>query len=205
MDCMTCRMFSSLSKLLIGFAAGLFLQASFAEVDSFSQQLVEAAQERTNHQVLYHGAYRAIAYPMGDVPLDQGVCTDLIIRAYRVLGVDLQQLVHEDMRANFSAYPKNWGLRSTDTNIDHRRVPNLQTFFARNGNELKISQDGLEYLSGDLVTWMLPGNLPHIGIVSSEKVKDFDRPKILHNIGRGPVEDDILFKYEITGHYRYQK
>lgn len=202
---MTCRMFSNLSKLLIGFSVGLSLQTSFADVDSFSQQLVKAAQERTKYQVLYHGAYRAIAYPMGDVPIEQGVCTDLIIRAYRVLGVDLQQLVHEDMHANFSAYPNNWGLRSTDTNIDHRRVPNLQTFFARNGNELNVSQEGIDYLSGDLVTWMLPGNLPHIGIVSSEKVNGFERPKILHNIGRGPVEDDILFKYEITGHYRYQK
>ena len=182
----------------------LFLQASFANVDSFSQQLVNAAQERTKHKVKYDGAYRAIGYPMGDVSLSHGVCTDLVVRAYRTLGVDLQQLVHEDMRSNFSKYPNIWGLRSTDTNIDHRRVPNLQTFFKRNGKELKISQDADDYAIGDLVTWMLPGNLPHIGIVSNKFIQDLKRPKIIHNIGRGPVEDDILFKYKITGHYRYE-
>lgn len=173
--------------------------------NSFSQQFVEAAQDRTRKKVKYDGAYLAIDYPMGDVPLSQGVCTDLIIRAYRALGIDLQQLVHEDMRAHFSAYPKNWGLRSTDTNIDHRRVPNLQTFFARNGEQLVVTHEADHYAAGDLVTWMLPGNLPHIGIVSNQLVKNSKRPKIVHNIGRGPVEDDILFKYEITGHYRFEK
>lgn len=187
----------------MGFVAGLFLQTSFADVESFPLQLVKAAQERTKQNVKYDGAYRAIAYPMGDVPLSQGVCTDLIVRAYRALDVDLQQLVHEDMRANFSIYPKIWGLRSTDTNIDHRRVPNLKTFFTRKGEELKMSQDGNDYRVGDLVTWMLPGNLPHIGIVSDQLVQGSKHPKIIHNIGRGPVEDDILFKYEITGHYRF--
>ena len=173
--------------------------------NTFTQQLVKAAQERTTHQVKYDGAYRAIDYPMGDVPLTQGVCTDLIVRTYRALDIDLQQRVHEDMRAEFSSYPKIWGLRSTDTNIDHRRVPNLQTFFARNGKELKVSQDETEYNPGDLVTWMLPGNLPHIGIVSDQIVQNSKRPKIIHNIGRGPVEDDILFMYPITGHYRYPR
>lgn len=198
-------MSSTSKKVLLILATCLFLQISFAKVDSFSQQLVKAAQERTKSNVRYDGSYLAIAYPMGDVPLSQGVCTDLIVRAYRTLGVDLQQLVHEDMRANFSKYPNVWGLHSTDTNIDHRRVPNLQTFFSRQGKELKISQAVEDYLAGDLVTWMLPGNLPHIGIVSNEIVKNIKRPKIIHNIGSGPVEDDILFKYEITGHYRYQK
>lgn len=202
---MICRMSSTSKKVLLILATCLFLQISFAKVDSFSQQLVKAAQERTKSNVRYDGSYLAIAYPMGDVPLSQGVCTDLIVRAYRTLGVDLQQLVHEDMRANFSKYPNVWGLHSTDTNIDHRRVPNLQTFFSRQGKELKISQAVEDYLAGDLVTWMLPGNLPHIGIVSNEIVKNIKRPKIIHNIGSGPVEDDILFKYEITGHYRYQK
>jgi uncharacterized protein YijF (DUF1287 family) len=181
----------------------IFFQICIANPDSFSQQFVTAAQERTNHQVIYDGTYQRIAYPLGDIPLSKGVCTDLIVRAYRKLGVDLQQLVHEDMQANFSMYPKIWGLTSTDSNIDHRRVPNLQTFFKRHGKVLKISQNENEYQSGDLVTWMLPGNLPHIGIVSNQLIKNTMRPKNIHNIGRGPVEDDILFKYEITGHYRY--
>jgi uncharacterized protein YijF (DUF1287 family) len=197
-------MFSVSKKVFLILVVCLFLQASFANFDSFSHQLVKAAQERTKHKVKYDGAYRAIAYPMGDVPLSQGVCTDLVVRAYRTLGVDLQQLLHEDMRENFSKYPKIWGLRSTDTNIDHRRVPNLQSFFKRKGKELKISQNAYDYAVGDLVTWMLPGNLPHIGIVSNQLVQNTKRPKIIHNIGRGPVEDDILFKYEITGHYRYE-
>lgn len=173
--------------------------------NSFALQLVSAAQERTQHKVIYDGAYQKISYPMGDVHLSRGVCTDLIVRAYRKLGIDLQQLVHEDMRANFSAYPKIWALQATDSNIDHRRVPNLQMFFKRYGKELKISQKNNEYKAGELVTWMLSGNLPHIGIVSNQLVKFTTRPKIIHNIGRGPVEDDILFKYEITGHYRYER
>ncbi len=201
-------MSSTLNKSFLIFATSLFLQTSLAHAnllaDSFPQQLVIAAQERTQHKVIYNGSYVSIAYPMGDVPLSQGVCTDLVVRAYRKLGVDLQQLVHEDMRANFSKYPNIWGLRSTDTNIDHRRVPNLQVYFKRQGNELKVSRDARDYVVGDLVTWMLPGNLPHIGIVSNQFVQDSKRPKIIHNIGSGPVEDDILFKYEITGHYRYE-
>jgi uncharacterized protein YijF (DUF1287 family) len=198
-------MFSVSKKCLLLFAACLYVQISSASDDAFAQKLVKAAQERTKSTVRYDGEYLAISYPMGDVPLDQGVCTDLIVRAYRALGIDLQQLVHEDMSAHFSKYPNHWGLRSTDTNIDHRRVPNLQIFFARHGQELNISQDPQDYIEGDLVTWKLPGNLPHIGIVSSLLVQDSKRPKIIHNIGRGPVEDDILFKYEITGHYRYKK
>ncbi len=182
----------------------MFAQTSTANPNSFSNLLVEAARERTKHSIKYDGSYFAIKYPMGDVPNDQGVCTDLIIRVYRKLGIDLQQLVHEDMRANFSKYPNIWGLSTTDTNIDHRRVPNLQTFFKRYGDELEISLNTEVYMAGDLVTWMLPGNLPHIGIVSNQLVKNSNRPKIIHNIGRGPVEDDILFKFEITGHYRYQ-
>ena len=182
----------------------LFIQTSIANPDSFSSRLVKAAQERTQYLVKYDGSYIAIKYPMGDVPLDQGVCTDLVIRVYRSLGIDLQQLVHEDMRENFSKYPKIWGLTSPDSNIDHRRVPNLQTFFKRHGKNLAISLDVQKYSAGNLVTWMLPGNLPHIGIVSNQFVTNSNRPMIIHNIGRGPVEDDILFKYEITGHYQYQ-
>ena len=182
----------------------LFVLTSVAKPDSFSSQLIKAAQVRTKHSVKYDGSYVAINYPMGDVPITQGVCTDLIIRAYRALGIDLQQLVHEDMREHFSYYPNIWGLHSTDTNIDHRRVPNLQTFFKRKGKKLIISQNAEDYKPGELVTWMLPGNLPHIGIVSNKLVQNSTRFKIIHNIGRGPVEDDILFKYEITGHYHFE-
>ena len=201
---MTCRMFLTYKKIFFVILVCLFLQTTQANPESFSSRLVKAAQERAQHKVIYDGSYRQIVYPMGDILLSKGVCTDLVIRAYRKVGIDLQQLVHEDMRDNFSEYPKIWGLTSTDTNIDHRRVPNLQMFFKRNGTELKISQTESDYRAGDLVTWMLPGNLPHIGIVSDQLIKDTFRPKIIHNIGKGPVEDDILFKYPITGHYRYK-
>jgi uncharacterized protein YijF (DUF1287 family) len=140
---------------------------------------------------------------MGDVPDDRGVCTDLVVRAYRALGVDLQVLVHEDMKRNFRLYPQAWGLRGPDANIDHRRVPNLQKFFQRAGASLPVTASAQHYRPGDVVTWRLPGNLPHIGIVSDRRVADGSRPRILHNIGAGPVEDDILFAFPITGHYRY--
>ena len=169
-----------------------------------STTLVEAARERTRHREIYDGSYRAIGYPMGDVPSDRGVCTDLIVRAYRVLGIDLQVLVHEDMLASFDEYPPLWGLRRPDSNIDHRRVPNLQRFFERAGAGVRVTRSPQDYMAGDLVTWMLPGNLPHIGIVSDQRVPGAGHSKIIHNIGAGPVEDDILFAYPITGHYRFR-
>ncbi|MCI5211246.1 MAG: DUF1287 domain-containing protein [Candidatus Electrothrix sp. ATG2] len=165
--------------------------------------LVQAAIERTTHQVTYDGSYQVIAYPGGDVPDTLGVCTDVVIRSYRKIGIDLQKEVHEDMRAHFSAYPKNWGLSRPDTNIDHRRVPNLQVFFRRYGKELPLTKNPQEYRAGELVTWMLPGNLPHIGIVTDKKSTDGQRSLIVHNIGRGPKLEDMLFRYPITGHYRY--
>lgn len=181
----------------------LLPQHSMAE--PFSDKLVTAALERTEHQVRYDGRYLRIAYPNGDVPADIGVCTDVVIRSYRVLGIDLQQLVHEDMRADFELYPSKriWGLTRPDSNIDHRRVPNLQTFFSRHGTRLAISRQGSAYQPGDLVTWMLPGNLPHIGIVVNKRSDDGQRPLIVHNIGAGPVLADMLFDYNITGHYRF--
>jgi uncharacterized protein YijF (DUF1287 family) len=163
--------------------------------------LVQAARARTTLHETYDGSYRSIAYPMGDVPSDRGVCTDLIVRAYRALGIDLQVLVHEDMRAHFELYPKLWGLLKPDRNIDHRRVPNLQRFLERAGASKPVTNVPGDYVAGDMVTWMLPGNLPHIGIVSDKKTSDGRRPRIIHNIGAGPVEDDILFAYPITGHY----
>ena len=168
-----------------------------------ADQLVAAALERTRHKVAYDPAYRTIAYPMGDVPASTGVCTDEVIRAYRALGMDLQRLVHEDMRADFSAYPRNWGLERPDRNIDHRRVPNLRVFFTRHGKSLPVTAHGGDYAPGDLVTWNLPGNLPHIGIVTDRRSADGTRPLIVHNIGAGPTLEDMLFDYEITGHYRY--
>jgi uncharacterized protein YijF (DUF1287 family) len=170
-----------------------------------TQRLITAAIAQTQDNVTYNGAYFKITYPMGDVPAQYGVCTDVIIRAYRKLGIDLQQLVHEDMRGNFSLYPakKNWGQTKTDTNIDHRRVPNLQTFFTRHGKKLIGSSNPQDYQAGDLVTWMLPGNFPHIGIVSDRRSADGLRPLIVHNIGAGPQLEDMLFDYTISGHYRY--
>ena len=174
--------------------------------DAFPSRLVEAALERTRHSVWYDGSYVRIDYPGGDVPADTGVCTDVVIRAYRALGIDLQQQVHEDMRQHFDQYPslRIWGLKRPDTNIDHRRVPNLQAFFTRHGQSLPVSKhpESESYQPGDLVTWMVPGNRPHIGIVVDRK-STAGVPLIVHNIGYGPKLEDMLFDYPITGHYRY--
>jgi hypothetical protein len=171
----------------------------------FLQKLVVAAIERTHHTVRYDPAYVHIPYPNGDVPSETGVRTDEIIRAYRTVGVDLQKEVHEDMVDNFSAYPnqQRWLLAHTDTNIDHRRVPNLMAFFARKGESLRISALSEDYSAGDLVTWDLGGNVPHIGIVVDRKSERTGRYLVVHNIGRGPQMEDVLFNWTITGHYRY--
>ncbi len=173
--------------------------------DLFMHGLVNAAIDRTKQTVEYNGAYYAIGYPGGDVPTNIGVCTDVLIRSYRRIDVDLQKEVHEDMTANFDAYPSKriWGLSRPDTNIDHRRVPNLQVFFERKGEILPVTGDASDYQAGEIVTWMLPGNLPHIGIVTSQKSVGSERPLIVHNIGSGPRLEDMLFDYDITGHYRY--
>lgn len=171
--------------------------------DDFGQALTRAALERTAHQVRYDGGYRKLSYPNGDVPDEVGVCTDVIIRSYRALGIDLQKEVHEDMKAHFDVYPKKWGLIRPDTNIDHRRVPNLRVFFSRKGKSLKVSRNPKDYKAGDLVTWMLDNNLPHLGIVVNRQSRDGDRLLIVHNIGEGPKLEDVLFEFKITGHYRY--
>jgi uncharacterized protein YijF (DUF1287 family) len=167
-------------------------------------RLVAAAVAQTRHAVRYDGAYRRIPYPLGDVPSDTGVCTDVVIRAYRAVGIDLQQRVHEDMRGAFSAYPRAWGLTQPDANIDHRRVPNLQTFFRRRGTERTQSSNPSDYLPGDIVTWLLPGTLPHVGLVIDRRTADGVRPLVVHNIGRGPEIEDALFAFPITGHFRYR-
>lgn len=180
--------------------------SSEASAGNMADDLVAAAFERTRQVVRYDGAYTAIGYPNGDVADNVGVCTDLVIRAYRNgVGADLQQLVHEDMTAAFDAYPSKrlWGLSRPDPNIDHRRVPNLQTFFSRHGQVLPISENPADYAAGDLVTWLLPGNLPHIGIVSDRLSDQSGNPLIIHNIGAGPRLEDMLFNFPITGHYRY--
>jgi hypothetical protein len=169
----------------------------------FVERLVAAALERTSHVVRYDGSYVRIKYPGGDVPTGTGVCTDEIVRIYRKLGIDLQKEVHEDMRANFAAYPRIWGLSRPDPNIDHRRVPNLATFFRRKGVTLPISSEAAAYAPGDLVTWDLGGGIPHIGMVVDRRSADGGRYQIVHNVGEGPKLEDVLFRWKVTGRYRY--
>ncbi|WP_099765154.1 DUF1287 domain-containing protein [Chryseobacterium sp. 52] len=190
----------SLSLLLLLFC--LFIAHA---QNKFALQLSDSALGLIDHTVAYDPTYFVLKYPNGDVPSDKGVCTDVIIRAYRKLGIDLQKEVHEDMVKNFSKYPKIWGLKKPDTNIDHRRVPNLAVFFSKFGKEKSIETNPLLYIPGDIVTWVLPGNLTHIGLVVNKKSADGKRFLIVHNIGGGQVMEDVLFKYTVTGHYQYQK
>jgi len=170
----------------------------------FHKQLADSALTLTKDKVSYDPSYFTIKYPNGDVPSDKGVCTDVVIRAYRKLGIDLQKKVHEDMSSHFSLYPKIWGLSHTDKNIDHRRVLNLMTFFKRKGGALPITKKPEDYLEGDIVCWNLGGAITHIGIVANKKSRHNKRPLIIHNIGAGQVLEDCLFRYKIIGHYRYQ-
>ncbi|WP_462251906.1 DUF1287 domain-containing protein [Ekhidna sp.] len=175
-----------------------------AQVD-FYQQLADSAETLSLDRVVYDPSYYSIKYPNGDVPQGKGVCTDVVIRAYRKLNIDLQKEVHEDMKENFQLYPKNWGLNTTDKNIDHRRVPNLMRFFERHGEILNISMKPEDYQPGDIVCWNLGGAITHIGIVTDELSRDRNTYKIIHNIGRGQVIEDMLFDYKIIGHYRFNK
>jgi len=170
---------------------------------SVERIVIDAAIEQTRHAVAYDPAYTRIAYPGGDVPADRGVCTDVVIRAYRAAGIDLQKEVHEDMRRAFGSYPKVWGLSRPDTNIDHRRVPNLMTFFKRRGAARPVTRDAEAYLPGDLVTWNLTSGVPHIGVVVDRKSEDGRRNLVVHNIGAGPQLEDVLFSWTVTGHYRF--
>ncbi|MFC2951594.1 DUF1287 domain-containing protein [Marinicaulis aureus] len=178
--------------------------AASAQGEEFGARFSAAAIDRTSHRVVYDPAYVRLSYPMGDVAPDRGVCADVVVRALRALGVDLQQLVHEDMRANFSAYPAHWGLTRPDSNIDHRRVPNLETFLTRKGARLAPSEAPADYLPGDIVAWNLRGDdgwLPHIGVVT-DRIGPSGRPMVVHNIGAGPKLEDVLFDWPMTGHYR---
>lgn len=172
---------------------------------NFYQQLADSALILTKQKVTYDPTYRVIAYPNGDVPIDKGVCTDVVIRAYRKLGIDLQKEVHEDIKINFDKYPKNWGLSRPDKNIDHRRVPNLMTFFTRHGTVKTITDNPQDYHPGDIVCWNLGGAVTHIGIVTRKKSSDGQRYLMVHNIGGGQVLEDCLFSYRIIGHYQYEK
>ncbi len=172
---------------------------------NFYDKVSDCAIALTKQKVIYDPSYFKIPYPNGDVPSDKGVCTDVVIRAYRKMGIDIQKEVHEDMSVNFNKYPKQWGMKHTDSNIDHRRVPNLMTFFSRKGNVKTISDKPQDYIPGDLVCWNLGGGITHIGIVVNKKSKDGKRNLIVHNIGGGQVLADCLFDFKIIGHYSYPK
>ncbi|QND51127.1 DUF1287 domain-containing protein [Phyllobacterium sp. 628] len=177
----------------------------FIEPDPWASQLIAAAESQIGQTIVYDPAYVRLKYPMGDVPPDRGVCTDVIIRAYRQSAkLDLQERVHRDMKAAFTDYPKAWGSKQPDTNIDHRRVPNLAAFFRRANASLPVSSDAKDYHPGDLVTQMLPDNLPHIAVVTHRSNEDGSRPLLVHNIGSGTKLEDRLFEFKITGHYRYR-
>ncbi|WP_100159054.1 DUF1287 domain-containing protein [Proteus columbae] len=169
-----------------------------------NKKLVEYAADLPR-AVFYDSDYRKIDYPMGDVPAYKGVCSDVIIRSYRGIDIDLQKLLHEDIKANFSAYPSKrmWGLNKPDTNIDHRRVPNLEVFFTRKGKVKPITKNAEDYVPGDIVSWRLDNGRPHIGIVVNEKSWDNQRYLVMHNIGFGQVAEDVLFSWKITGHFTY--
>ena len=202
-----------LALALLTMLLGLAAEAHFVQTSRVSQtyqqifmeKLSAAAVERTHHVVHYDSKYVRIPYPGGDVPADTGVCSDEVIRAYRALGVDLQKEVHEDISANFSAYPnqRRWLLAHPDSNIDHRRVPNLMVFFSRKGTSLSISTRAEDYEPGELVTWDLGGGVPHIGIVVDRKSLQSGTHMVVHNIGAGPKMEDVLFSWKITGHYQY--
>ncbi|MDR0799168.1 MAG: DUF1287 domain-containing protein [Dysgonamonadaceae bacterium] len=189
--------------LLLGF----FLLTSFpiAGQENFYERLADSTLVLTKQKVQYDPSYFRIPYPNGDVPENKGVCTDVVIRAYRKLGIDLQKEVHEDMKANFAKYPKIWGMKTTDTNIDHRRVPNLMTFFSRQGTVKPKSTEIKDYAPGDIVCWDLGKGIRHIGIVVNKKSADKQRYLIVHNIGGGQVMEDCLFRFMVIGHYRYKK
>lgn len=172
---------------------------------SFYERLSDSAIALTKVKVVYDPGYYVLDYPNGDVPADKGVCTDVIIRAYRKMGIDLQKEVHEDISTNFDKYPNTWGLTHPDKNIDHRRVPNLMVFFTRHGTVKPISRNPDDFLPGDIVCWNLGGDITHIGLVVNKRSGDGKRNLIVHNIGAGQVLEDCLFEYTIIGHFRYRK
>jgi uncharacterized protein YijF (DUF1287 family) len=192
------------NTLLIILFFPMALCSAFAQTN-FHDRLADSAFVLTKQKVVYDPTYFVIKYPNGDVPDGKGVCTDVVIRAYRKMGIDLQKEVHEDMKVNFSKYPNKWGLTKPDKNIDHRRVPNLMVFFSRHNSTQSISQNPKDYLPGDIVCWNLYDAVTHIGVVVKNKTADGQRHLVVHNIGAGQVMEDCLFSYKIIGHYRYKK
>jgi uncharacterized protein YijF (DUF1287 family) len=186
--------------MLVSSSAGL-AQEPPSDLQPDLQRVIQGAYAQVGVTLRYDPSYVSIPFPGGDVPIDRGVCTDVIVRAYRSIGVDLQLLVNQDMRKAFPAYPRKWGLSRSDPNIDHRRVENLAVFFTRHGQSLPITKEAADYRPGDLVTWRLPDGHPHIGLVSDRSTDG--RPLLVHNIGAGAKVEDILFAFTITGHYRY--
>lgn len=162
-----------------------------------------AAQAQVGVTTIYDPAYVRLDYPNGDVPIERGVCTDVVVRAFRAVGIDLQSRIHEDMARNFSVYPKDWGLTAPDANIDHRRVQNLATYFTRLGKRIGADDVDANFLPGDVVTWQLSGWMQHIGIVSTDKIQGTNRYYIVHNIGSGTHQEDALRWFTIIGHYRW--
>jgi uncharacterized protein len=183
--------------IFLGLSPSVFAQTADAV------KVVTAARGQIGVTTTYDPAYTKLAYPMGDVVQNKGVCTDVVVRAYRKVNVDFQALVHQDMKANFSKYPRIWGLKKTDTNIDHRRVPNLEVFFQRKGKSLPITNVAENYKAGDIVSWRLDNGLAHVGVVSNKKSSFGLRPLIIHNIGQGTQEENVLFSWKIVGHYRW--
>lgn len=193
-----------LAALLFALASHPHAWSAQGHATEHVTELVSAAKQQIGVTLSYDPTYRKLAYPMGDVPLDRGVCTDVVVRAYRALGVDLQELVHRDMQAAWPVYQRagNWGLKRPDPNIDHRRVRNLATWFKRHGQELTVSDDPAQYAPGDLVTWRVPPGVPHIGLVADIRASD-GTPLVIHNIGEGTRMEDRLFAWPLTGHYRF--
>lgn len=186
----------------LGAALSLGSSAQTTSVEN-GRRLAEAALAQVGITLHYDPSYRKLPYPGGDLPSDRGVCTDVVVRAFRALGIDLQREIHEDMRAHFASYPQAWGLKRPDANIDHRRCPNLVTFFQRRGKALPVSSNAQDYLPGDLVFWRLPSGVPHVGVVSGKSSPDGVRPLLVHNIGRGALAEDVLFAWPITARVRY--
>jgi uncharacterized protein len=180
----------------------LFAINLFADSEAILKVL-KSAQKQTTLTKFYDPSYSKIKYPMGDVPMERGVCTDVVIRSFRDADVDLQQLVHEDMVKNFAKYPRNWGLKAPDSNIDNRRVPNLMTFFKRQKKDLPVTKTPSDFLPGDVVVWKLSEGVLHIGLIADDKAPDTKHHLVIHNIGAGTRLEDILFAYPIMGHYRY--
>lgn len=192
-------------KLIVSFLLLVLAGSATSGQETFFNRLADSTYTLTQQTVIYDPQYTKIGYPNGDVPANKGVCTDVIIRAYRKLGIDLQKEVHEDMRGNFKIYPQRWGHSRPDKNIDHRRVPNLMTFFTRHGTVKKVTSDPKDYMPGDIVCWDLGGGITHIGMVINMRSSDNQRYLIVHNIGAGQVAEDMLFEYTIIGHYQYKK